>query len=251
MYGPTQALLHHTLQKRMIYLQKSFRVSTNGLITARAVGVLFIRGQAVGGFFFGFQDERNERMTFLNDLPEGILYPAPVTRSGDEEVIPLPIPFGNKRFPERMNAMLVGKLAIVVCGGVKGHMSIRQIMADFRGEFQDAGGLTGFHGFYEVPEGLFQMPGKDSMGIQGVQGIFFYGFLPSAGNGRLVSIQVNVVPGRFPRKGHAPLIGFGGLPRKVLNMGPVKGKERIRQREDRQAVDASVCPEAPAVCRPY
>ncbi len=235
----------------MIHLQKSLRVRTNGLMAARAVGVLFIRRQAIGGFLFGIQDNRNERMAFLNDLPDSILYPAPVTSSGNKKVIPLPIPLRNKRLPERMNAMLVGKLAIVVGRGMKGYMSVREVMTNFGGELQDAGGLTGFHSFYEVPESFFQMPGKDTMGVQRVQGIFFYSVLPSARNGKLVSIQVNIVPWRLPRKGHTPLVGLGGLPRKVLNMGPVKGKERIRQREDRQTVDASVRPEAPAVCRSY
>lgn len=190
-------------------------------------------------------------MTFLNDLPEGILYPPPVTGPGHKKVIPLPIPLGNKRLPQRMNAMLVGKLAIIVCSGVKGHMGVRQIVPDFRREFQDTGRLTGFHGFYKVPESLFQVPGEDAMGIQGVQGVLFHGILPSVGNGRLISIQIYVMPWRFPRKGHAALIGFRGLSRKVLNVGPVKGKQRIRQREDRQAVDASMRPEAPAVCQSY
>ncbi len=251
MYRPSHALLHHPFQKGMIYLQKSLRVGTNGLITAKAVSVLFIRRQAVGGFFFGFQDDRNERMAFLNDLPEGILHPAPVTGPGNKKVISLSVSLGDKRFPERMNAMLVSKLAIVVCSGVKGHMGVRQIMPDFRREFQDTGGLTGFHGFYKVPESFFQMPGEDAMRIQSVQGIFFYGILPSAGNRRLIPIQVNVVPWRFPRKGHAALIGFRGLPRQVLNMRPIKRKKRIRQRENRQTVDTSVRPEAPAVCQSY
>ena len=87
------------------------------------------------------------------------------------------------------------------------------------------------------------------MGIQRVQRVFFYGFLPDAGYGWGISVQVNVVAGSLPSKGRSAFIRFSSLSRKVLYIRSVKGKERFWQGKDSQAVDTAMRPEAPAVCR--
>jgi len=124
-------------------------------------------------------------------------------------------------------------------------------MADFGGEFEDAGGVMGFHGVYEVPEGFFQVPGEDAVGGEGVQRVFFNGLLPAVWEGRFVAVQVNVMPGGLPGEGAAAFVGLGGLPGKIFNLRAVEGKERFRQGKDSQAVDPAVRPKAPSVCGSY
>ncbi len=251
MNSPAHALLHHSFQKRMINLQKSFRISANRLIAPQAVSVFFIRRQAFGSFPFGIEYDGDELMAFLNDHPKGVPHLTPVASFGNEKVIPLPIALREERLPQSVDAMLVGKLAIVVGGGMKGDMSVGKVMANLSGKLQDTRYLTSLHGFYEVPEGFFQVPGENAMRIQCVQGVFFYGFLPAAGDRRLVLIQVNIVAGGFPRKRHTPFVGLRSLASKVLNMRPIEGKEGLRQGKDGQAVDAPMRPKAPGVCRRY
>ncbi len=245
------APLHHTAQKCVVGLQKSLRVGSDGLVGAQAVGVFLIGGEFLGSFSFRFQDKGHERMAFFHDFPERILYPTPVARPRHEKIIPLPITLRQKRLPQSMNTMLTCKLAIIIGCGVEGDMSIGKVMADFSRNFEDAGGLMSFHGFYQLPEGLFQMPGQDTVGIQGVQRILRYGLGPIVRDRRLVLVQVNIMAGGFPRKSHAALIRFCSLTSKVLNMGPVKSKERLWQSEDSQPIDAPMGPEAPAICRSY
>jgi hypothetical protein len=249
MNSPAHPLLHHALQKSMINLQKRLRISPNGLITPKAIGVFLVRGKAAGGFLFSLQNLGHQCVALFYDLPEGIPHATPKAGPRHKKVITLPIPLRKERLPKRMNPVLPRKLAVVVGCGVEGNMRIRQIMADFGGEFEDAGDVAGSHSFYQLPKGLFQVPRKDAMGIQRVQRVFFYGFLPGVGYGWGISVQVNVVAGSLPSKGRSAFIGFGSLPRKVLYMRSVKGKERFWQGKDSQAVDAAMRPEAPAVCR--
>jgi len=134
-----------------------------------------------------------------------------------------------------MNAFLACELAVVVGGGVQGHMSISQVMTYFGGESEDAGGLLGSEGFHELPKGLFQVPGEDSMSQEGVFAETLYGFAPGTGQVRGVPVQVYVMAGRFPGKGGGPFVGAGGVAGGGFAIGPGKGEERFRAGEKRQA----------------
>jgi len=188
-------------------------------------------------------------MTLLHDRPYRIANRSPETRRPHPVVIPLPKALGDIRLPQGMNAFLACELAVVVGGGMQGHMGISQVMTYFGGESEDAGGLLGSEGFHELPKGLFQVPGEDSMSQEGVFAETLYGFAPGTGQVRGVPVQVYVMAGRFPGKGGAPFVGLGGLASEVFDMGPVKGKERFRQGKNRQAIDAPMRPETPTVCQ--
>lgn len=247
----TKAVFYHPLQKRMINFQKSLRIGADSLITARAVGVFLIGGQATAGFYFGFQNGRHQRMAFFDDLPDGVADTSPEASLGNEKVVPFAVAFGKEGLPQGMDAMLAGKLPVVVGGGMKGYMRVSQIMADLSGEFEDAGGIMGFHGFHEVPEGFFQVPGEEAVGEEGVQRVFFESLLPAVWEGRFVAVQVNVMAWGLPGEGSAAFVGLGGLAGEVLNMRAVEGEERFRQGKDSQAVDTAMRPKAPAVCWSY
>ncbi len=247
----TQAVLYHPLQKRMINLQKLLRISADSLITALAVSVFLIGGQTTAGFYFELQDGRYQRMTFFDDFPDGVADTSPEASLGNEKVVPFAVAFRKEGLPEGMDAMLTGKLTVVVGGGVKGYVGVGQIMADLGGEFEDTGNIMGFHGFHEVPEGFFQVPGEEAVGEEGVQRVLFESLLPAVWEGRFVAVQVNVVTWRLPGEGSAAFVGLGGLAGEVLNMRAVEGEERFWQGKDSQAVDAAMRPKAPAVCRSY
>jgi hypothetical protein len=247
----TQAVFYHPLQKRMIHFQKSLRIGADSLITPLAVGVFFIGGQAAAGFYFGFQNGRHQRMTFRDDFPDGVADASPEASLRNEKVVTFPVTFGQEGLPQGVDAMLAGKLTVVVGRSVQGDVGVGQVMADLGGEFEDAGGVMGFHGVYEVPEGFFQMPGEEAMGGEGVQRVFFNGLLPAVWEGRFVAVQVNVMPGGLPGEGAAAFVGLGGLLGKIFNLRAVEGKERFRQGKDSQAVDPAVRPKAPGVCGSY
>ena len=247
----TQAVLYHPLQKRMINFQKSLRIGADSLITALAVGVFLIGGQAMAGFYFELQNGRYQRMAFFDDFPDGVADTSPEAGFGNEKVVSFTVAFRKEGFPQRMDAMLASQLAVVVGRSMKGDMGVGQIMADLSGELEEAGDVMGFHGFHEVPEGFFQVPGEETMSVQGVQGVFFNSLLPAAWEGRFVAVQVNIMTWGLPREGPAAFVGFSGLAGEVFNMRAVEGKERFWQGKDSQAVDPAVRPEAPGVCWSY
>ncbi len=244
----TQSVLYHPLQKRMINFQKLLRIGADSLITALAVGVFLIGGQATAGFYFELQNSRYQRMAFFDDLPDGVADTSPKARFGNEKVVSFAVAFGKEGLPQGMDAMLASQLAVVVGGGMKGDVGIGQIMADLGGEFEHAGDIMGFHGFHEVPEGFFQVPGEEAVGEEGVQRVFFESLLPAVWEGRFVAVQVDVMAGGLPGESPAAFVGLGGLAGEVFNMRAVEGEERFRQGKDSQTVDPAVRPKAPGVC---
>ena len=247
----TQAVLYHPLQKRMINLQKLLRISADSLITALAISVFLIGGQAMAGFHFELQDGRYQRMAFFDDFPDGVADTSPEAGFGNEKVVSFTVAFRKEGFPQRMDAMLASQLAVVVGRSMKGDMGVGQIMADLSGELEEAGDVMGFHGFHEVPEGFFQVPGEEAVGEEGVQRVFFESLLPAVWEGRFVAVQVNVMAWRLPGEGPAAFVRLGGLAGNVFNMWAVEGEKRFWQGKDSQAVDAAVRPKAPGVCWSY
>ncbi len=67
--------------------------------------------------------------------------------------------FGDAAFPERMDAMLVGELSIVIDGSVEGDVGIGDVVSQYGAPPDDLGDILLSEGFYELRVGVLDGPG--------------------------------------------------------------------------------------------
>ena len=248
--GVAHLAFHLSVEHPVVGRGKLARIHALRGGSALFVAVFLVGGEAGRKLAFKAQHRIHGGMGLLQRLPHFLLRMLQVLRLPQPKIIILGVEFGQAGFPQAMDAVLVGVLAVVVGGGMQRHVAIGNVVPQIGGKHQNAPRIALHEGFGELEFHAHDPPGHYAVGVQRVFGVHGHGIVPVAGQlvGRAVAVgfQVNVVPHGLARHRIAPPVRIDGVFGDENDVVLVKAQHFRRQAKHGHAVDVLVRIKTPA-----